>query len=93
MASAGRESLADEDRGPTIRAGVVMETPIRYADRAVSLTDVSFLCEGLGSDAPAPRELARLLAEDEAYRARTLGDQRAFDAVLAHDEAFSTVSP
>ena len=70
-----------------------METPIRYADRAVSLTDAAFLCEGLGSDAPDPRELAQRLAEDEPYRARTLGDQRAFDAVLAHDEALSAVSP
>ena len=59
----------------------------------MSLTDAAFLREGLGSDAPAPRELAQRLAEDEEYRARTLGDRRAFDAVLAHDEALSAVSP
>ncbi len=61
--------------------------------RRLTPTDLAFLRDVLGPDAPEDGELSRLLIEDEEYREEALGDLRAFEAVTSREEAMSVVSP
>ena len=61
--------------------------------RRLTPADLAFLRDVLGPDAPEDGELARLLIEDEEYRANTLGDPRTFEAVTSHEETMSAASP
>ena len=61
--------------------------------RRLTPTDLAFLRDVLGPDAPEDGELSRLLNEDEEYRAKALGDPRTFEAVTSHEETMTVASP
>ncbi len=65
---------------------------LRNVDRGLTYADFSFIREALGADAPAEDEMPQLLT-DEEHRARLLGSQRLFDALLPHDGSLAPVSP
>ena len=65
---------------------------LRNVDRGLTYADLSFIREALGADAPAEDEMPQLLT-DEEHRARLLGSQRLFDALLPHDGSLAPVSP
>ena len=65
---------------------------LRNVDRGLTYADLVFVREALGADAPAEDEMPQLLA-DEEHRARLLGSQRLFDALLPHDGSLAPVSP
>ncbi len=65
---------------------------LRNVDRGLTFSDLAFIREALGTDAPAEGEMPALLA-DEEHRARMLGSQRLFDALLPHDGSLTAVSP
>ena len=65
---------------------------LRNVDRGLTYSDLAFIREALGADAPAEDEMPQLLA-DEEHRARLLGSQRLFDALLPHDGSLAPVSP
>ena len=65
---------------------------LRNVDRGLTYSDLAFIREALGADAPAEDEMPQLLA-DEEHRARLLGSQRLFDALMPHDGSLAPVSP
>ena len=65
---------------------------LRNVDRGLTYSDLAFIREALGADAPAEDEMPQLLA-DEEHRARLLGSQRLFNALMPHDGSLAPVSP
>ena len=65
---------------------------LRNVERGLTYADIAFIHEALGTDAPPEDEMPQLLA-DEEHRARLLGSQRLFDALLPHDGSLAPVSP
>ena len=65
---------------------------LRNVERGLTSSDLAFIREALGTDALAEDEMPQLLAAEE-HRARLLGSQRLFDALLPHDGSLAPVSP
>ena len=65
---------------------------LRNVERGLTYSDFAFIREALGADAPAEDEMPQFLA-DEEHRARLLGSQRLFDALMPHDGSLAPVSP
>ncbi len=64
----------------------------RLARGGLTFSDLAFIREALGADAPGEDELPQLLAEEER-RAEVLGSLRLFEALLPHDGSLAPVSP